>query len=853
MHSLWSKAAQAQSSCRCRICLHTGRSVVRRSTNAASRQKITVADIFTACYTTILGTAAIIDAQRKDVRKRELDERLEKARTALGNLGVHEAPGQEGGGSNHLDAGTTNILQTHNLSSTQGLLKKLGAMCEITRRPLPHPSWMQTQIEWAQIEAAIAAEEGDPAYELREPRSTQQLQRMTMTVLDLVNQLIWRSQTGESIRSQDHAETKGINTSPGDAVLDELQELQTLYYPSYHYPSEDVPGTAKSRSLLAESIRRIFNQAASSKEIVAKICYNIITSSAPPSIHTYNILIAGFNRIRRPDLAQAVVDSYIYNTPWPATQQTMVCLLNHYRGTNSVEGLRDINLRMRGVKDTGLHFRIINKNAIYSHDLLAWVRQNCALRRHTYVARAHRGDDVFNSLIKAWLYCGELDNATRAFVACLRNEGSVPIQTFRELLTACLTTIHYSAARRLVRGFVKNIQKFLALLKRIIHQETIATSRQVVSSLSYLLKISWLPSKDIIIPVAKGYNQTLEQLESIINEIEFALELQETANLCTTLLEEINSSDPLISRLDSAIAILDSTRRSREKVSGLFGNFIRLATVLAIDRRYRELEKAMKTTTTLVKAAILKIKTGYDLDPSGILTSKKFTSFYQQNRYNSLLNALQSIKIYQGPMTQEDIRLQLLRHLPDPVLARKFEESGAADNLTIRALVTLYSPKPTVTPGPRYSDYSVTIRQLEQELADAGLTIRATLFAHLGSYMQGKLGFKYPYLHTMPIEKLVEYHMRKHIREVHRVMETQQTNIVESRDRENPAIRTTKESSMVPDDADEANDFVRGSTTTKHAGIKRGLHIHRPIIKLPSAGPSVLRGENTYLSLAALG
>lgn len=854
MHSFWSRAAQAQSSCRCRICLHTGHSIVRRSTNAASRRKITAADIFTACYTTILGTAAIIDAQRKDVRKKELDERLERARAALGNPGVHEAPGQEGRGSNHPDAGTTNILRAHNLGPTNGLLQELGAMCEITRRPLPRPSWMQTQLEWAQIEAAIALEERDPAYELREPRSAHQLERMTATVLDLVNQLIWRSQTGESLRSQDNVEMKGIDASAADIILEELRELPTLHYPSYHYPSEDVSGTARSRSLLAESIRRIFNQAASSKEIVAKICYNIITSSAPPSIHIYNILIAGFNRIRRPDLAQAVVDSYIYNTPWPATQQTMACLLNHYRGTNNVEGLRDINLRMRGVKDTGLHFRIINKDAIHSHDLLAWARQNCALRSRTFVARAYRGDDVFNSLVKAWLYCGELDNAARAFVACLRNGSSVPIQTFRELLTACLTTFHYSAARRLARGFVKNIQKFATLLKKFIHHETIATSRLVVLSLSHLLKICWLPSKDIITPVAKDYDQTLEQLESTLSRVGLVLELQETANLCITLLKEINSSDSLIRRLDSAIATLDSTRRSREKAAGLFVNFVRLATVLGIDRKYHGLETAMKTTTALVKVAILKIKTGYDLDPSGILTSKKFTSFYQQTRYNSLLNALQSIEIYQGPMAQEDIRLQLFRHLPDPVLARKLEESGAADNLTIRALVTLYSPKPTVNPGPRYSDYSMTIRQLEQELADAGLAIRATLFAHLGSYMQGRLGFKYPYLHTIPIEKLVEYHMRKRIREVpHRVRETQQTNIVESRDRENPAIRTTKGSSMVPDDADEANGIVRGSTATKHAGIGRGLHIDRPIIKLSSADPSVLRGENTHIPLAALG
>ncbi|KAI1410049.1 hypothetical protein F5Y13DRAFT_168888 [Hypoxylon sp. FL1857] len=712
---------------------------------------------------------------------------------------------------------------------------------------------MQTQLEWVQVEAAIAAEEGDPDYQLREPRSSRQLQRTTTTVLDLVNQLIWRSQTGESVRSQDNVEMSGDRISTGDIVLAELQDLLPSHYPSYHHPLEDPVYTTRSRSLLGESIRRIFNQAASSKEIVAKICYNIITSGAPPSIHTYNTLIAGFNRIRRPDLAQIVIDSYIHNTPWPATQQTMVCLLNHYRGANHVEGLRDTILRMRGVRSTGLHFRVINKNAIYTHDWLAWAMENCALRKHTYVERARRGDDVFNSIIKGWLYCGELDNASRAFVACLRNGCSVPIQTLQELFAACLTAVHCTAARRLIRGFVKNIRNFAALVGRIIEEETIATSRQVVLSLSHLLEMSWLPSKDIVIPVVKGCDQTLQQLESLINRVQIELELRETANLCMNTLKEINSSDLSISRLDRAIATLDSAQRSRKKVTGAFLNFRRLATVVSIDRNYHGIRALIETTTTLVKVAILKIKTGYDSDPSAILTSNQLMSFRQQTRRYSLLNALRSIEIYKGPMTQENIKLQLFRRLPDPILARKFEESGAADNLTIRTLITLFSPKPAVMPGPRRYDYSERMKQLEQEFANVGLTIRATLFAYLNSYTQGKLGFKYPYLHTMPIEKLVEYNMRRGIYKPPRVIETQQTNMIESRDRENPAIRTAEESLMVLEDADEAKDIVLGRTATKQAGIERGLHIDQPIVRLPSADPSVLRDESIHVPLEASG
>ncbi|KAI2783163.1 hypothetical protein F4815DRAFT_460107 [Daldinia loculata] len=852
MHWLLSRAVQAQSSCRCRLCLHSGRSIVRHTTNVAPRRKVTAADIFTACYTTILGTATVIDTQRKEVRKKELDEKLEKARAALGSLGVQDSSSQQGGGVDSPDSGTAIISRSSDDGSRRkeqvaanGLLRELGVLCEITRRPVSRPSWIQTQLEWAHVEAAIVAEEQDSGCILREPKSAQQLRRTTMTVVELVNQLIYRSQTYKSTRSQDvDAEQKN---SVDDAVYKELKDiLQTFHYPSYNQPTEDPSDAARTRFLLGESIRRIFNHAANAKEIVTKICYNLLTAGVPPSIHTYNTLIAGFNRIQRPDLAQTVVDSYIHRTTWPATEQTAVCLLNHYRGVNQEDGIRDIIQRMRGVRGDGLHFRIIDKKAIYTRDWLAWAIENCASRKYTYVERMRRTDAVFTSIIKGWLYCGELGNAGAAFVTCVRYGGSITIQTLQELFRACLSTIDYTAARRLVAGLAKNIRSFATWIDCTIRQESVNTSRQLIMSLLNLVDICRLPFN--FTPVSESYDRTLQELRSLINLTRFELEIQETANLCVATFEELTSSGSLVTRLDKVLAMLDSAQLSRQKAARSLARFGRLAELLSIERRCRDLETRIKTTTALTTATILKIKTGYELDPSAILTSKQespiwyqreYFFWYQRQRYDSLVNALQNIQINWGPMTKEDIRSQLLRRLPDPVLSRRLGNSGHPENLGIRALTSFYVSGMTHTNGHQYVFCSRPISQLEQELTDIENTIRAILFAHLSGDTQRKLRFQYPNFYKMPFKKLYKYQLRRSIFKTVSAIDEQQSGIIKPHGQIKPATR--------------ASEGLLGTPRDIHLGIEEGLHLDHSSTKLRSAGSSELRDADAALPLSALG
>ncbi|KAI5860330.1 Glycerophosphoryl diester phosphodiesterase family-domain-containing protein [Durotheca rogersii] len=828
--------------------------VVKNGASAVFLRKPTAADIFTACYTTILGAATIIDTQRKNERRRELDDRLKKARAASANLAAQESLGSHEP-KDYLHADVPGDERPRKLWPRRkearphgALFQELGPMSEITRWRPRRTSWLQTQLEWVETEAAIAAEERDPDIVLREPDSDSKLQRTTTTIVNLVNRLLWQSWAGESSRSQDRAEARWESNGREDAILRELREqLQTSHYPSYKHPARDPDNAAMTRFLLGESIRRIFNQASSSKEVVGKICYNLLTSSAPPTMHTYNMLIAGFNRIERHDLAQTVIDSYLRSTAWPATQQTIICMLNHYRAVNRKKGMRDVIKRMRGVRGTGLHFLIIDKRAVYSRQWLLWATENCASRKYAFVRRAPRSDEVFNTIIKGWLHYGDVGNACMVFVACLRNGFSIAAQTLQELLLTCLAVVDYAAARKLVRGFAKHTDKFKALVDGIVSQESISTCRQVLMCLYYLLDICWFPIRGIFSPFVKVFERSLQKLKFLVHRARFEVEILDTDGLYTTTLKNLNSSNLLISPLNATIATMDLARRSRQTAIETFVGFSRLAMLLSIDRRYSDLEARIRPMIAQARAIIINIKTGYDLDPSSVLGSARPEKATQQRRYDSLCNALQVIRLQAGPMTQEGIRQQLLEYLPDPALARQFESSGNVENITIRALVSFYVSDPPFPDEPMGRDFCETIRRLEQELTDAENMTRAILFAYLRGDIQRQLRFLCPYWYQTPLEKLVKHHLRLRFPKTPPAGGGSQPGTFGLHRGEIPAASTAEEPPA--EGADDATDNVGDCT----AESSRGQDLFRAIAEPCLSGLYPPQNKGGLFSFQTLG
>ncbi|KAI0450396.1 hypothetical protein F5B21DRAFT_437984 [Xylaria acuta] len=755
MQTLWSRATQAQASCRCRICLHSTNALTRRSTTAASRRKITVADVFTACYTTILGTATIIDARRKNERRRKLDGELDRARASLHQLAGGSPQSALGGDPGVLDAETSSTSQlvrdiTERTANkpARPLREELQSLCNLMYRPLARPSWMSDQLDWRSIEAAVAAEEQDPTIALQEPRTDYHLAETTATVLDLVDELLRCTETRTSPRPQEQPD---IPDHAGDGVMEELEYLrQGRDFPSYQSPATDPNYSIRVRALLNESIRLIFSQAATPRETVSRICYNLLTVGVPPTIHTYNTLIVGFHQIQRQDLAEAVINSFLGRTNWPATDQTVVCLLAHYRRAGGREGMRDAVQRTWGARAQGLRLATLDKDPHSRHRLTSKWRY--ALQRGRGTLLVKRNDATFDHLIRGWLYHGEIDFACMSFVACLRNGSSIPIYTLQELFRGCLATADFANARKLLAGITRNFENFRLYLAEIAKYNSIAAVREILQSLGQIITICWLPFGSIFGETYRTFASTAASLRAMIRRLDVQLEVNEMARLLTLLSDAMSSDGPLLTRLELAISGLDTPKLIRRTAAIYEDTYTRIVRVMSIDKRCRDLEEKTQNLVATYNGAIIRIKTGYDIDARSLLSSSLNDQASRDKRL-ALRRALSQLNVCDGPLTLDEVASLLFRRIPNQGLIRQLEENGDWKRLSIPLLVSFFGHNAASRPVVKHK-LNKPYEQLQDQVEEAMDSIRALLFIHVSKKTQNRSMSHYSGYYNIPLWKL---------------------------------------------------------------------------------------------------
>ncbi|GAP88640.1 putative pentatricopeptide repeat domain-containing protein [Rosellinia necatrix] len=805
MQTLWSRAARTQSPCHRRICSHSVNTLVRRSTTGASRRKPTVTDVFTACYTTILGTATIIDARQKNERRQELDRELDRARASLkqtvaGHPQGHtdgDDPALGGGASptrhrpadagcgegNELDRelvrelkflfvdtknfddlghrplGTemyfkrplpTYIKGKRGYESVRPLASELMAMCNMAYRPLARRSWMEEQLDWMDIEVAIAAEEQDPETVTRDARSSHELAETTGAVIDLVDELVRRTDTHSSVRPQDDTQAPD---PVGDEIFWELEDLRRGQgFPSYQFASTDPQYSTHIWTLLHDAIRRIFNQAATSREIVGRICYNLLTAGVPPTIHTYNILIAGFNRIQRPDLAQAVIDSYLDRTRWPATAQTVICLLNHYRGPGGREGMRDVVHRMRGVKEDGLHISILYEDQCNEALLLPKLRRSLEIAGR--IAKTPRYDITFDRLIAGWLYHEEINIACMTFIAGLRAGAFISVRPLQELLRGCVFTSNFSGARKLLTGIIQHFKHFSWYLSEIIRDSTVEVAWELARNLDTLINVCWLPFGEIFGETYVKYQLEISILKTRISSLLIQLEVRQMEGFSSLLFDALSSDQPLLTRLGFATSVLDRAELSRQTRAAFDGAYTVITRIISIERRCKDLNNTTLMLVAALNAVIIEIKTGYDVDPNSILVSDDIASPALHDRRVSLHRALNKLDLCDNSLTAEDVVSLLYRQIPNPDLIRQLDDHGSPQGLTLPTVVTLLGHN--AAPRVCLDDTSdQPHQQLEERVQATEDSIRALLFTHLDQCRQERAMGYYRGYYNIPFDSLV--------------------------------------------------------------------------------------------------
>ncbi|KAI0153211.1 hypothetical protein GGR57DRAFT_468009 [Xylariaceae sp. FL1272] len=861
MQALWSRTAAAQPSCSCRICLHTN-AVVRRSTSAAARRRVTGADLITACYTTIIGSAVFIDARHKNERRRELDDRLGQAREAVKHLPIttaattaetqatspptatststtptsleyaptnrfgHYTPvfdriASPPGTPRHLAVQRRQAAKrrtTFTIPNEVDLLdfdsdwhKPLASLHDDGgnwQRPI-RQQWLQDQCDWVDIEAQIMAEEQDAELELREPKNQDQLARSTFAVVDLVDKLLqqnWKDGLGcraalsstasgipsnktqhGSARHSDMPDKAGVG-----AILPQVQRLQASgEYPAFALPEADLARTASVREQLNRAMRSTFTshlqsnlskQASSGfdrrdadNNMLGKVCHNLLVASVPPTIHTYNILILGFHRAGRPGLANAVIESYLDRTRWPATSATIRCLLAHYRATNNIDGFRRMIRRMKGREDDGMHHGIFNRT--YQRDdpsvsdFLDWAHKYCTQRKHGWVVRTQRNDQHFLDLEKTWLHFGELAHACNPFIAWLRDSSAIRPESLLRLLRACVAESDAGVARKLVAAIVRHFDNFSILLRNIFLANTTHFCREVVWHLQELLAMCWGHHGEYFKKRWKKYSRGAERLRQWLPKVDIELQVREYTRLqlAPTLHSILNTDEPLSHRLENAIRHLDKAPRkqqaSRPSLTKRYAQARQEHIRISINARFADIEEKTRWLMAATRSAIIYYRTGYQMDPEGLLLREFRTNKVQRHHQLAVAEAVHHIDITRPTLNRQDLKDMLLARFPIRPLARQLIDTRRGDwPLTANTLASFFDPE-AISRAPRDSTaesrkHGALVEKITEDALQIEDEIRAVLFASLSrSYTKAVLAYDGGY-YGVSLEQLVGYHIQ---------------------------------------------------------------------------------------------
>ncbi|CAM1509945.1 Fc.00g002800.m01.CDS01 [Cosmosporella sp. VM-42] len=468
MQSLWSRAGQAHR-CGCRACETAINGLGRRASTAVRRRKPTFAEVFTACYSSVFATAAVVDAVRKEDRKQDLDRQLDEARRNLAELqqlriaatsrstaSLDDKPAElTPDQMDELWGSLKDIyINRPNLREFDGAARlKINSFLVRLRDDYyglgdkAAPSTLYWN-NLKRLERAIHADEIDSRVVQRSPTTDRQLYQNWRTTVHLVTELLNRADANDKSRFP----------SPS---FDEARQLAANDAQPYSFPSTD-PGRAKQNtSVLNKRLRTVVkSEKLGLKEKVGRVCYNLLVSPYPPDMHTFNTLIVAFDKSGNSNLAESVVYNFFYRSRLRPSPSTFVAILNHYVRTNNYgRFLRSLACITGLDTETGAK---MGRRLVQEIELGQVARSWKQPQRF----RTQTGDKVWNHLpltqplieaiIRGLLCFKQFDQAATFFVSCMKANAALSTDIIKQMFDGCIIAMDWRAAVRLVRGFANN-------------------------------------------------------------------------------------------------------------------------------------------------------------------------------------------------------------------------------------------------------------------------------------------------------------------------------------------------------------------------------------------------------------
>ncbi|KAI1520293.1 hypothetical protein PtrCC142_003533 [Pyrenophora tritici-repentis] len=170
--------------------------------------------------------------------------------------------------------------------------------------------------------------------------------------------------------------------------------------------------------------------------MIAKICHNLLISSASPDLQTFNTLLVGFRHWRRRELIDRVIAAFYVNKIRP-NEITCREILNHYAHVVRPESFSRFVARMRGVGET---LMLANPNISVneaSQDRL--VRAN----NEKIYQKVYPTPMVFDALIRGVMRFAGFERALDIYYEMKADGWGLEVQSLTRLLKDCIRRVDW--------------------------------------------------------------------------------------------------------------------------------------------------------------------------------------------------------------------------------------------------------------------------------------------------------------------------------------------------------------------------------------------------------------------------
>ncbi|KAG7285152.1 hypothetical protein NEMBOFW57_009773 [Staphylotrichum longicolle] len=429
-----------------------------------------------------MATAAVLDAGRKDRRRRDLDHQIAEAKNSL-------ATTLDQSNARDLAKVVTSAYPEVPSSRTLEILDFLDDLFKLepdflrdlaqkrqnrltavqrTRKMLGlhwNPELPKTrQPTFAKCQAVFSAEEKGLELPVREAKAEIHMEKVS----DMISSLVDRLMEEAWLISEIEAPGSHPAMNSPDSANTMIRMLRSDGYPTYEHPDVDLESTIEQRARLNDVNMKILGEWARPmrERCVAKICYNMLVCGVSPGIQNYNLLILAFSLLGEHNLAQAVVDSFLFKSHMKTDRSNISLLTTHYRLKGDVVGFHGLVRRMFGndPRGIGLMRRHSGYVALRS-ELHDWATSpNVALVKGYYVQRAPFTQNVAEALLEGLVDFGMLREGAKLLAVCLQEKWAISRDLLWRLFHSCLTVVDTGAVKLIVRGLLDNIEEASAMI-----------------------------------------------------------------------------------------------------------------------------------------------------------------------------------------------------------------------------------------------------------------------------------------------------------------------------------------------------------------------------------------------------